>query len=99
LEQLAANHYGNYLDAGTQRSSELDCNAAGEPLDRPGFRRIEIPLTFDAEFFDLLHDDVIHLDSLQIQQQKNVLGGINSLSTNLVRLAQYVSSVFIGAIC
>lgn len=59
-------------------------------LDRPGFKRVEVPLTFDAEFFDILYGDVINLDALQIAQQKAVVGGINALSTRLVRLAQYV---------
>ncbi|KUJ10595.1 uncharacterized protein LY89DRAFT_244451 [Mollisia scopiformis] len=57
-------------------------------LDRPGFKRVEVPLTFDTEFFDILYGDVVNLDTLQNEQQKAVASNINTLSSQLVRLAR-----------
>lgn len=87
---MSAQERGKKLDINAQLSSpsELGWSVEGVSMDRPGFKRIEIPLLFDTEFFDTLHEDVIHLDLLQTEQRKHVLGGVENLSTELVQLAQ-----------
>ena len=58
-------------------------------IERPGVQRVEVPLTFDAEFFDILHGDVATLDSLQAQEQKVLTDEIAALSKDIATLARY----------
>ena len=51
-------------------------------------RQVEIPLTFDAEFFGLLHEDVSHLDALQAEEQKSLTREIHELSKEITDLAK-----------
>jgi E3 ubiquitin-protein ligase BAH len=52
---------------------------------------VEVPLTFDAEFFDILLDDVTSLDALQSEEQ-NILGDeIKELSTEVTEVTKYAS--------
>ncbi|KAF8866049.1 RING-14 protein [Acephala macrosclerotiorum] len=96
LEQLAVRQGGNgrieEIHDDAPPESGKDDHTADKRLDqsieRPGFKRIEVPLTFDAEFFDMLHFDVLELDKLQRQQQEVLTENIEALSTQLVRLAQ-----------
>jgi len=55
----------------------------------PKLHRIEVPLTFDVEFFNMLQGDVILLDALQAEQQKFIGDEIVSLSTEVASLAKY----------
>ena len=50
---------------------------------------MEIPLTFDAEFFDLLLDDVSSLDTLQSDEQKILSDKIKDLSTEITAVTKY----------
>jgi hypothetical protein len=50
---------------------------------------VEIPLTFDAEFFDLLLDDVSSLDTLQSDEQKILSDEIKDLSTEITAVTKY----------
>lgn len=52
---------------------------------------MEIPLTFDAEFFDILLDDVTSLDALQSEEQKTLGDEITELSTEVTTVTQYGS--------
>jgi hypothetical protein len=52
---------------------------------------VEIPLTFDAEFFDILLDDVTSLDALQSEEQKTLGDEITELSTEVTTVTQYGS--------
>lgn len=45
----------------------------------PSTRRVEVPLTFDTEFFDLLRGDLTSLDSLQAGEQKLLTEEIQAL--------------------
>jgi len=54
-------------------------------------KRVEIPLTFDAEFFDILLDDVTSLDALQSEEQKILGDEITELSTEVTTVTQYGS--------
>lgn len=49
---------------------------------------MEVPLTFDAEFFGLIQGDVTNLDALQAEEQKALRGEIISLSKELVALTK-----------
>jgi hypothetical protein len=46
-------------------------------------------LTFDAEFFDILLDDVTSLDALQTDEQKILSDEIEALSTEVTAVTQY----------
>ena len=50
---------------------------------------MEIPLTFDAEFFDILLDDVISLDTLQSSEQKILGDEIEALSQEVTAVTKY----------
>ena len=51
-------------------------------------RQIEISLTFDAEFFELLQDDVSHLDAIQAAERKALTNEILELSKEITALAK-----------
>jgi hypothetical protein len=65
--------------------TELDVEI---PAPRPNIRRVEVPLNFDAEFFDILQADVTTLDGLQSQEQKTMGEEIVALSTEVTKLAR-----------
>jgi E3 ubiquitin-protein ligase BAH len=46
-------------------------------------------LTFDAEFFDILLDDVTSLDALQTDEQKILSDEIEALSTEVTAVTKY----------
>lgn len=50
------------------------------------YETIEVPLVFDAEFFDMLQNDVNKLDALQTEEQKQ-------LTTEVMELSKEVSAV------
>lgn len=52
---------------------------------------MEIPLTFDAKFFDLLLEDVDSLDALQADQEKRLIEQIKELSTEVTAVTKYAS--------
>jgi E3 ubiquitin-protein ligase BAH len=56
---------------------------------KPRVKRVEVPLTFDAEFFDILLDDVTSLDSLQTDEQKILSNEIVALSTEVTAVTKY----------
>lgn len=48
-----------------------------------GLERIEIPLVFDGEFFNILQSDVDSLDILQQQEEKSMEGDITTLGKDV----------------
>jgi hypothetical protein len=54
-------------------------------------KRVEVPLTFDAEFFDILLDDLSSLDTLQSNEQKILSDEIEALSTEVIAVTKYES--------
>ncbi|KAM3470219.1 hypothetical protein MY8738_009830 [Beauveria namnaoensis] len=48
--------------------------------DVGNYETIEVPLVFDAEFFDMLQNDVNELDALQAEEQKQLTNEITELS-------------------
>jgi hypothetical protein len=63
--------------------------AATSPHQKPRVKRVEVPLTFDAEFFDILLDDVTSLDTLQTDEQKFLGDEITALSTEVTAVTKY----------
>lgn len=55
-------------------------------------QRIEVPLTFDAEFFGLLKSDVLVLNGLQAREQKALTDEIQALGNEVSKLAVPVKS-------
>lgn len=49
---------------------------------------IEVPLTFDGEFFDLLQNDVVNLDALQDQEQNKMLNEVEELGKEVAVVAK-----------
>ena len=49
---------------------------------------MEVPLTFDAEFFDILLDDVSSLDTLQTDEQKILTDEVKDLSTEITAVTK-----------
>ena len=58
----------------------------------PDVQRIEVPLTFDAEFFGLLKNDVLTLDAIQAKEQKALTEEIQALGNEVSKLAVPVKS-------
>lgn len=58
----------------------------------PDVQRIEVPLTFDAEFFGLLKNEVLVLDGLQAEEQKALTDEIQALGAEVSKLAVPVKS-------
>ncbi|KAM3550617.1 hypothetical protein ARSEF4850_008252 [Beauveria asiatica] len=48
--------------------------------DVGNYETIEVPLVFDAEFFDMLQNEVSELDALQAEEQKKLTNEITELS-------------------
>ena len=56
-------------------------------------KRVEVPLTFDAEFFDILLNDVSSLDALQTDEQKILTDEIKDLSKEITAVTKYEDSL------
>ncbi|PMD14098.1 hypothetical protein NA56DRAFT_406640 [Hyaloscypha hepaticicola] len=78
---------------------ETQSNGAASDKDGPGLseaalshkpriKRVEVPLTFDAEFFDILLDDITSLDTLQTNEQKILSDEIEALSTEVTAVTK-----------
>jgi len=69
--------------------SELEACEQVKPLEGgPAIQRVEIPLTFDAEFFDILQDDVNALEAVQADVQRNLTEEIEKLSMDIPALTK-----------
>lgn len=73
LDQIRANHCN---DSGSSERLKADTNTG----DIGNYETIEVPLVFDAEFFDMLQNDVNELDVLQAEEQKQLTSEITELS-------------------
>lgn len=95
LEKLAseilADHERESLDQ-IRASRQNDSDPSEKPNtdinngDIGNYENIEVPLVFDAEFFDMLQNDVNELDALQAEEQKQ-------LTTEITELSKEVSAV------
>ncbi|KAI9643459.1 hypothetical protein NHQ30_008078 [Ciborinia camelliae] len=94
LEDLV-NHHQEISDvsladtAGGERGQSILIDSSTESgVERPLVREVEVPLTFDAEFFGLLQGDVENLDLLQDEEQQALVAEVGSLSKELVKLSE-----------
>jgi E3 ubiquitin-protein ligase BAH len=72
----------------THRPEETSRTEAADSTDGPVLRKIEIPLTFDAQFFELLHNDVSSLDAIRAEEEQTLTHDIHKLSKEISRLAK-----------
>ena len=70
------------------RSEPEECEQPKPLSDAPAIQRVEIPLNFDAEFFDILQDDVNALEAVQADVQKNLTEEIEKLSVEITALTK-----------
>ena len=49
----------------------------------PSIQRVEVPLVFDGEFFNILQTDVSNLDNLQEEEQKKMLREVSELGREI----------------
>jgi E3 ubiquitin-protein ligase BAH len=49
-------------------------------------QQIEVPLTFDAEFFEIIQGDVTILDTLQTEEQKAMMEDISALGKEIAKV-------------
>lgn len=49
---------------------------------------MEVPLTFDAEFFEVLQSDVTNLDTIQENEQRVLIAEITALSTEITTITK-----------
>ncbi|PSR85509.1 SPX domain-domain-containing protein [Coniella lustricola] len=86
------------LSGAHSRPSAIDSSACTTPLATPSpdvssddndedtegeLERIEVPLVFDGEFFNILQTDVDSLDALQQQEEKSMEAEIKSLGAEV----------------
>lgn len=57
-------------------------NKQGNPI----IQRIEVTLTFDAEFFEILQGDVLTLDTLHTKEQKAMTEDISALGEEIAKV-------------
>ncbi|KAJ4348465.1 uncharacterized protein N0V89_009840 [Didymosphaeria variabile] len=60
--------------------------SANSPKNRPGYRKIEIPLTSDTEFFTKLTAELSGLEALQKREEQRMHGEIQSLGRQIAHL-------------
>lgn len=59
-----------------------------DPPSGTNCETIEVPLTFDGEFFDLLQNDVVNLDALQEAEQQKMLDEVEELGREVAVVAK-----------
>lgn len=92
LEDLVAKKRGspsgdNLLTKNQPENKQLSGQDSSEQYG-PGVRRVEVNLTFDAEFFDLLQGNVSILDKLQAGEQDAITNEIMELSKELTTVTK-----------
>ena len=94
LEDLVAKQGGsssgnNSIDGQEDGSNDKEFSKKDSTsIYGPGVRRVEVNLTFDSEFFDLLQGNVTNLDRLQAGEQEGITNEILGLSTALTSITQ-----------
>jgi E3 ubiquitin-protein ligase BAH len=69
------------------RRSEVNGAVASTSKQDTAIRQVEIPLTFDSEFFGIIHGDVSILDGLQAQEQEMMTQNIRALGSEISKVA------------
>lgn len=70
----------------TEATDTTDASAAAEDQDRSEIETVEIPLTSDSEFFQILRRELRSLDGLQHKEQDTIADEINALARQLQEL-------------
>jgi len=90
--------FGNHNDIGNEIKPETDviittlrlddggASSSSTSQDTPIIQQIEVPLTFDAEFFEILQGDMTTLDSLHAEEQKSMTEEIRTLGKEIVKV-------------
>ncbi|KXJ90668.1 RING-14 protein [Microdochium bolleyi] len=80
---------------GLTQPASTAAQSQGASVDRPdsdvaasSLRRIEVPLVFDGEFFDLLQADVLLIDNIQEEEQDRLGKEITALGTEVAKLTE-----------
>jgi E3 ubiquitin-protein ligase BAH len=89
---------GNHNDMGNEIKPETDAiittlrleDSKASPSsisqEAPIIQQIEVPLTFDAEFFQILQGDVTTLDTLHDEEQKAMIEEIRTLGKEIAKV-------------
>ncbi|PBP16921.1 RING/U-box [Diplocarpon rosae] len=89
LKSRALKRSGDTLDGHVKVLSTdfISSVETAEPDKAPHTRRVEVPLTFDAEFFSMLQDEVGSLARIQVKEQQALIDDIKTLSKSLSGVA------------
>lgn len=96
LKTLATSHdFPVDMPSGTAPSSSRpEPGRAGSPVassqdpERKDYSHFEVPLIYDGEFFNILLNNVIKLDSLQATQERSMSSEIVALGHDIARLSK-----------
>lgn len=66
----------------------VDDNVTTDAPPGTNCETIEVPLTFDGEFFDLLQNDVVNLDALQEREQQKMLQEVGDIGKEVAVVAK-----------
>lgn len=69
-------------------SDEASSNTPAADAALGVYEIIEVPLTFDAEFFDMLQSDVNHLEALQTEEEKTMTSEIVALGKEVEQVVK-----------
>jgi E3 ubiquitin-protein ligase BAH len=67
-------------------TNPITTSATSAPRNRPGYRTVEVPITFDTEFFTRLTTEVTGLEKLQEREQKKMNVQITELGKQVAKL-------------
>ncbi|KAF7504113.1 hypothetical protein GJ744_002682 [Endocarpon pusillum] len=86
------------IDGGTTQPMPLSVSEHGNPVElqivdpTEAFETVEIPLTSDSEFFQILKRELDDLNRLQETKQKQLTVQINKLGSDITKLTEMASS-------
>ncbi|EKJ72183.1 hypothetical protein NXS19_013275 [Fusarium pseudograminearum] len=90
VEKTVADAEQHNPSAATQNhvSNETTLNPSPADVTTGVYEIIEVPLTFDAEFFEMLQSDVNHLDALQTEEEKTMTSEIVALGKEVEQVVK-----------
>lgn len=72
----------------TQHPDQDQYQGRGQVVPEVHYERIEVPLVFDSEFFDILQSDVNNLDALQAKEERAMVAEIVALRQDVSHLTK-----------
>ncbi|KAM0551937.1 hypothetical protein ACHAPJ_008045 [Fusarium lateritium] len=75
-------------NASTETSAEASATSPAVDTAQGTYEIIEVPLVFDAEFFDMLQSDVNNLDALQTKEEKTMTSEIVALGKEVEQVVK-----------